>query len=210
MAQETIRIGLSDLHAAVLKADEKGNLSYGVPFKIAPAVSASITPESADDSFYADDSALISNRTISAITVELETADIKDEVVSKLLGNEIDENGVVRDNINTVAPQVALMFRSLKSNGKYKYVVLYKGAFAQSSDSYQTKEESATFQTTPLTGSFLPTVFNGDWRASINEDSELATVETIENWFTKVYGSTATDQVEAPAMAVYEDDEAGE
>ena len=199
MAQETIRIGLSDLHAAVLKADEKGNLTYGVPFKIAPAVSASITPESADDSFYADDIALISNRTISAITVELETADIKDEVVSKLLGNEIDENGAVLDNINTVAPQVALMFRSLKSNGKYKYVVLYKGAFAQSSDSYQTKEESATFQTTPLTGSFLPTVFNGDWRASINEDSELALPATIEAWFTKVYGSTATDTPEPAA-----------
>ena len=210
MAQETIRVGLSDLHAAILKTDEKGTLAYGTPFKIAPAVSASITPESADDSFYADDIALISNRTISAITVELETADIKDEVVSKLLGNEIDENGVVRDNINTVAPEVALMFRSLKSNGKYKYVVLYRGAFAQSSDSYQTKEESATFQTTPLTGSFLPTIYNGDWRASINEDSELATAEVIENWFTKVYGSTATDQVEAPAMAVYKDEEAGE
>lgn len=195
MAQETIRIGLSDLHAAVLKADEKGNLTYGVPFKIAPAVSASITPESADDSFYADDIALISNRTISAITVELETADIKDEVVSKLLGNEIDENGVVRDNINTIAPQVALMFRSLKSNGKYKYVVLYKGAFAQSSDTYQTKEESATFQTTPLTGSFLPTVYNGDWRASVNEDSESVSAEVIEGWFTEVYGATSTDTV---------------
>ena len=211
---ETIKIGLSDLHAAVLKADEKGNLSYGTPFKIAPAVSASITPESADDSFYADDIALISNRTISAITVELETADIKDEVVSKLLGNEIDENGVVRDNINTVAPQVALMFRSLKSNGKYKYVTLYKGSFAQSSDQFQTKEESATFQTTPLTGSFLPTIHNGDWRASVNEDSELATAEVIQDWFVNVYGSTATDTatdpVEAPAMAVYEDDEAGE
>ena len=195
MAQETIRIGLSDLHAAVLKADEKGNLTYGVPFKIAPAVSASITPESADDSFYADDIALISNRTISAITVELETADIKDEVVSKLLGNEIDENGVVRDNINTIAPQIALMFRSLKSNGKYKYVVLYKGAFAQSSDTYQTKEESATFQTTPLTGSFLPTVYNGDWRASVNEDSESVSTEVIEEWFTEVYGATSTDTV---------------
>lgn len=191
--EDTVRIGLSDLYAFPLKNDEKGNLAYGAPFKIAPAVSASITPATSDDSFYADDIALISNQTISSIAVELETADIKDEVIAKLMGIEIDEKGVVHDNVNKVAPKIALAFRSLKSNGKYKYVVLYKGSFGVGEDEYNTKEDSISFQTTTITATFLPTVFNGDWRASVNEDSEAADAVTIQEWFTKVYGATTTD-----------------
>lgn len=193
---DTVRIGLSGLTAWPLKADAMGVLSYGAPFAIAPAVSASITPETSDDSFYADDIALISNQTISAITVELETADIKDEVISKLLGMEIDQKGVVIDNINSVAPQIALGFRSLKSNGAYKYVVLYKGAFGIGDDEYATKEDSLTFQTTSISGSFLPTVYNGNWRASINSDAEGADEEVIAGWFEEVYGATTTDPAE--------------
>ena len=193
--QDTIRIGLSNLVAFTLKTDSAGVLAYGPPFRIAPAVSASITPETSDDSFYADDIALISNRTISSITVELETADIPDEVQAKLLGLQIDSNGVLHDNINAQAPQVALAFRSLKSNGKYKYVILYKGAFGIGEDEYQTQEESATFQTTSITATFLPTIKNGDWRVSVNEDSPLVKQEVVDAWFDKVYGATSTDPV---------------
>nr|CAI7679406.1 Major tail protein [Enterococcus phage Planchet]DAM31051.1 MAG TPA: tail tube protein [Caudoviricetes sp.] len=193
--EDTVRIGLSDLYAFPLKNDEKGNLAYGAPFKIAPAVSASISPSTSDDAFYADDIALISNQTISSIAVELETADIKDEIVAKLMGLEIDEKGVVHDNVNKVAPKVALAFRSLKSNNKYKYVVLYKGSFGAGEDEYATKEDSISFQTTTITGTFLPTVFNGDWRASVNEDAAGVDPTTISEWFTKVYGATTTDPV---------------
>lgn len=193
--EDTVRIGLSDLYAFPLKNDEKGNLAYGAPFKIAPAVSASISPSTSDDAFYADDIALISNQTISSIAVELETADIKDEIVAKLMGLEIDEKGVVHDNVNKVAPKVALAFRSLKSNNKYKYVVLYKGSFGAGEDEYATKEDSISFQTTTITGTFLPTVFNGDWRASVNEDAAGVDQTTIKEWFTKVYGATTTDPV---------------
>ena len=193
--EDTVRIGLSDLYAFPLKNDEKGNLAYGAPFKIAPAVSASISPSTSDDAFYADDIALISNQTISSIAVELETADIKDEIVAKLMGLEIDEKGVVHDNVNKVAPKVALAFRSLKSNNKYKYVVLYKGSFGAGEDEYATKEDSISFQTTTITGTFLPTVFNGDWRASVNEDGKGVDPTTIKEWFTKVYGATTTDPV---------------
>lgn len=193
--EDTVRIGLSDLYAFPLKNDEKGNLAYGAPFKIAPAVSASISPSTSDDAFYADDIALISNQTISSIAVELETADIKDEIVAKLMGLQIDEKGVVHDNVNKVAPKVALAFRSLKSNNKYKYVVLYKGSFGAGEDEYATKEDSISFQTTTITGKFLPTVFNGDWRASVNEDGAGVDPTTISEWFTKVYGATTTDPV---------------
>lgn len=192
MAEETVRIGLSDLTAWILKTDDKASLTYDAAFKVAPAVSASISPNTSDDAFYADDVALVSNQTVSSITIELETADIKDEIIAKLLGLEVDTNGVVLDNSNKVAPKVALGFRSLKSNGKYKYVVLYKGSFGIGEDEYQTKEDSISFQTSKLTGTFLPTVHNGNWRASINEDSDAAKPETIQKWFTEVYGSTVT------------------
>ena len=192
MAQDTVRIGLSDLVAFKQTADDKNTLTYEAPFKIAPAVSASISPNTSDDAFYADDQALIASQSISSITVELETADIKDEIIARLLGLQVDAKGVVVDNINTKAPTFAIAFRSLKSNGKYKYVVLYKGTFGMGEDAYQTKEDSVTFQTTALTGTFLPTIHNGNWRASVNEDSEAADAVTITDWLNKVYGATAT------------------
>lgn len=192
MAQDTVRIGLSDLYAFPLTADTKDTLTYGAPFRVAPAVSASISPNTSDDAFYADDQALVSNQTISSISLELETADIPDEVVAKLMGLTIDEKGVVIDNINAIAPTVALAFRSLKSNGKYKYLVLYKGSFGVGEDAYQTKEDSITFQTTTITGTFLPTVHDGNWRASVNEDSAGVDPTVVTEWFQKVYGATAT------------------
>lgn len=190
--EDTVRIGLSDLHVFPLTADDRNNLTYQAGFKLAPAVNASISPNTSDDAFYADDIALVSNQTISTITVELETADIKDEIISRLLGLEIDENGVVHDNVNKIAPKFALAFRSLKSNGKYKYVVLYKGAFGIGEDSYATKEDAPAFQTTAITGTFYPTTFTGDWRASVNEDSENVTEEVVAGWFNEVYGATST------------------
>lgn len=192
MAQDTVRIGLSDLYAFPLTADTKDVLTYGAPFRVAPAVSASISPNTSDDSFYADDQALIANQTISSVSLELETADIPDNVVAKLMGLTVDEKGVVIDNIRAQAPNVALAFRSLKSNGKYKYIVLYKGSFGTGEDSYQTKEDSITFQTTTITGTFLPTIHDGNWRASVNEDAEGVDPTVVAEWFQKVYGSTAT------------------
>lgn len=192
MAQDTVRIGLSDLYAFPLTADTKDVLTYGAPFRVAPAVSASISPNTSDDSFYADDQALIANQTISSVSLELETADIPDNVVAKLMGLNVDEKGVVIDNIRAQAPNVALAFRSLKSNGKYKYIVLYKGSFGTGEDSYQTKEDSITFQTTTITGTFLPTIHDGNWRASVNEDAEGVDATVVTEWFKKVYGSTAT------------------
>lgn len=192
MAQDTVRIGLSDLYAFPLTADTKDVLTYGAPFRVAPAVSASISPNTSDDSFYADDQALIANQTISSVSLELETADIPDNVVAKLMGLTVDEKGVVIDNIRAQAPNVALAFRSLKSNGKYKYIVLYKGSFGTGEDSYQTKEDSITFQTTTITGTFLPTIHDGNWRASVNEDAEGVDATVVTEWFKKVYGSTAT------------------
>lgn len=192
MAQDTVRIGLSDLYAFPLTADTKDVLTYGAPFRVAPAVSASISPNTSDDSFYADDQALIANQTISSVSLELETADIPDNVVAKLMGLTVDEKGVVIDNIRAQAPNVALAFRSLKSNGKYKYIVLYKGSFGTGEDSYQTKEDSITFQTTTITGTFLPTIHDGNWRASVNEDAEGVDATVVTEWFQKVYGSTAT------------------
>lgn len=190
--EDTVRIGLSDLHVFPLTADDRNVLTYQAGFKLAPAVNASISPNTSDDAFYADDIALVSNQTISSVTVELETADIKDEIVARLLGLEIDENGVVHDNVNKIAPKFALAFRSLKSNGKYKYIVLYKGTFGVGEDAYATKEDSVSFQTTAITGTFFPTSYNGDWRTFVNEDSENVDLATITSWFTEVYGATST------------------
>lgn len=184
---DTVRIGLKDLHAAVIAQDNDEGLTYDTPFKIAPAVSASLSPKVSSDAFYADDVAMISTNVLSTVEVEIETADIPFENVAKLLGATVDETtGAVIESAENVAPAVALLWRSQKSNGKYRYYQLCKGTFAVDKDEYKTKEDKIDYQTSKLKGTFIPTTNNGNWRISLDEDDEKA-ASTVASWFTSVY-----------------------
>lgn len=45
-----------------------------------------------------------------------------------LLGNAVDDNGVLVRTATDKPPYFAVGFKSEKSNGKYRFVWLYKGA----------------------------------------------------------------------------------
>lgn len=187
----TVRIGLADLHAALITKDDDSGLTYDTPFKIAPAVSASLSPKVSDDAFYADDIALISNHVLSTVEVEIETADISSENIAKLLGAKIDEAGAVVESANDVAPELALLWKSKKSNGKYVYYQLCKGTFAIDKDEYKTQEDKIDYQTSKLKGTFIPTVNNGMWRVKLDEESsQPGAAAAVKAWFTSVYQPT--------------------
>lgn len=201
----TVRIGLADLHAAILTQDDSSALTYDTPFKIAPAVSASLSPKVSDDAFYADDGAMISNHLLSTVEVEIETADISPENVAKLLGSKIDAAGAVVQSSNDVAPEVALLWRSKKSNGKYVYYQLCKGTFGIDKDEYKTQEDKIDYQTSKLKGTFIPTINNGQWRVYLDEEAgKGGTDAAIKAWFTTVYKPTGGAL--ASEMAMYSEE----
>lgn len=194
-----VPIGLRELHYAKLTSDAAGGVVYGVPVKIAGAISANINPNGSVDTLFGDDAPLDSAATLGKIEVELSAASLSADVIADLLGHSVDEaTGIISSNAEDKPPWVALGFKSLKSNGKYKYVWLLKGKFSEPEANHETKKDSVTFQPPTLKGAFVQREYDGDWKREAEEDGDHYVAATGTNWFITVPG--ATNRTEAPTV----------
>ena len=168
-------IGLRDVYYALLKEDPiSGSPTYDPPVKIAGAISANVNPNASSSTLFADDG------TIGEISLELNMADLSLETQSVLLGHSIS-GGVLKRKAGDVPPWVAIGFRTLKSNGKYRYYWLNKGKFALPEEDLQTKGDSIEFQTPTISGSFVKRNCDDEWQRVGDED--VAGFES-SSWFT--------------------------
>lgn len=185
-----VLIGLKDLFAAEI--DETDG-TFGAPYRIAKAIEAKVAPKVSSAILYADDGAAESASAEGETEIELGIDSLSNAIYAKLLGKKVDANGVVEDSTGDIPPQVALMFRSLKSNGKYRYVVYYKGSFQAPEETYKTKGESIEYNTPTIKGVFvhsdsmLNTKGEGIKRRVADEDDPLMKPAVFTSWFTKVY-----------------------
>ena len=174
-------IGLRDVYYALLKEDPiSGSPTYDAPVKIAGAISANVNPNASAATLFADDGPYDTAATIGEISLELNMADLSLETQSVLLGHSIS-NGVLKRKAGDVPPWVAIGFRTLKSNGKYRYYWLNKGKFALPEEDLQTKGDSIEFQTPTISGSFVKRNCDDEWQRVGDED--VAEVEP-SSWFT--------------------------
>ena len=191
-----VQVGLRDLHYIKLKTDdEKTGVEYDYgtsgtdkPKKIAGAISARISPSSNTATLYADDGPDEVASSLGEITVELNVKDLSLDVQADLLGHTVT-SGVMYRSADDVAPYVAIGFRSVKSNGKYRYVWLYKGKFNLPEQEYRTKEDTPEFQIPTITGTFVKRIYDGAWQAVVDEDdldSDEPEIDVSE-WFDSVY-----------------------
>lgn len=120
--------------------------------------------------------------------MEVETADLPLPIRAKLLGSEIKE-GVLIEKATDVPPHIALGFRSLKSNGDYRYVWLLKGVAQPIAEDYSTKKDSVDHKTPRVKFTFMARVHNGQWKQTADEDGEDFTGG--KSWFKRVPGDTS-------------------
>lgn len=183
-----IQVGLRDIHYALLKSDDSTGVVYEKPEKIAGAINASVSPTTNSETLYADDGPAETATALGEITVELNVKDLPLEVQAALLGHKL-ENGVLLKSASDNTPYVALGFKSLKSNGAYRYVWLYKGKFGLPEQEFQTKEDTPAFQTPTISGTFIKREFDDLWQAMGDEDETGFTAGST--WFTEVYDPAA-------------------
>jgi len=186
-------IGLRDLYYAVLDTDSNSEATYEEIKPIAPAVEATITPELAEAIFYADDGPDEVITIFKEAIVGLQTKDIGLSTQAELLGHKF-QGSVLIKHANDEPPYVAIGFRSLKSDGSYRYVWLMKGKFAPYNEQFKTKGEAIEFQTPTITGKFIGREHDDAWQALIdsNDDKFADNFEDDGDctWFDKVYGAT--------------------
>lgn len=181
------QVGLNDLHFAILTVDTKDELTYETPKEMVGAINATINPAVNTQELYADDQLWESVSALGKVDVEVETADLPLSIRGKILGNEI-KNGVLIEKATDVPPHLALGFKSLKSNGKYRYVWLLKGVAQPMAEDFSTKKDSVEHKTPKVKFTFMARVHDGQWKHTADEDGQ--DFIGAGDWFKRVPGDT--------------------
>ena len=163
------RIGLDSLYIAEVTQDEAAGYTAGTPQYLAPAAEAGQEPTQNTVTQYADDASfdVMSSEGETAIT--LTVTNIPLQILALITGRVYDAvNGLLYDD-GGVAPYFALMFRSLKSNGSYRYYAFLKGRFNVPSEAATTKGETPERKAMEIPYSAIKTVFEWDNSESVTD-----------------------------------------
>ena len=187
-------VGLKNVVLAPLVEDTEETLTYGELQLVAGAIEASITPENADpDVQYYDD---IEGDVLYAdpeLTFKTKMADLPLIIQEMILGNKIDDNGVLIRSSTDKPPYFAVGFMSEKSNHKFRYVWLFKVRAKPVTENYATKEGTTiTRQTGEVEWVAIKRTHDNQYQAVADEG---------ENGFTAEKGTTFLQSVYTPVFA---------
>lgn len=152
------RIGLDSLYIAEVTQDDASAYAADTPEYLAPAAQASQEPSSSFEIQYADDQPYDVMTAEGETKISLSVTGIPLEMLAKITGKEFDAtSGRMYDN-GGVAPYIALSFRSLKSNGSYRYYQYLKGKFDMPKEETATRAEAPDPKTMELIYTAIRTV----------------------------------------------------
>ncbi|EHH3131163.1 TPA: major tail protein [Enterococcus faecalis] len=166
--------------------DESGTFpTYGEPTTIGTAVNVKPNVSTETTTDYGDSVAQDSTVSFGGAEIGMETNGYENQVLATITGAKILKGGVLRSG-DDIAPDGAFAYKRLKSNGKYRFTIFYKGKFALTSDETSTREgSSVTYAHPEWTGSFVDIPGLG-YMYSVDEDDDNIDQEMIKNWFIKV------------------------
>lgn len=187
------RIGCDNLVYAKMTTEETPEQApvYGEVTKAPGVMSININPNSSTETLFADDGPMEVASTLGNVDVEIQKNELTTQNKADLLGHEVDSNGALVYGDSDVPPWVAIGFRTLKSNGKYRYIWLYKGKFSEPEDNNETKGDSINFQADTISGQFARLNYaysvNGKtirpWKYELDADADAANADAMTGWF---------------------------
>lgn len=188
MGVKSAKIGLDQLHYAIITADTVAALTYDTVVAFPGVMTAKVSSENDQATQYDDNGLSEVAYSRGKVTVELKVRDLDLDTHAALLGHTITA-GVMVSNVQDTPPYVALGFRSKKANGKYRYKWLLKGQFVEPDDASETLGEKIAFQNATISGTFAKTEHNGDVERTTDEDATGFVAATATGWFTSPAGS---------------------
>ncbi|MGN8647885.1 major tail protein [Gracilibacillus sp. HCP3S3_G5_1] len=180
-------VGLRDIYYALIEEDVEGSTTYKTPKRMGKAMTANVQPTYNNAELRADDGVAETAEARGVTTLSVQTDDLSKEVQADIFGKKINSDGVLIDSEDDRPPYLAIMFRSEKANGAYRYTVLYKGKFTPPALNYETKQETPAFQTPTAEGRFLRRQSDNKIGAQVDEDDSDVDQSIIDNWFKEVY-----------------------
>ncbi|MFD0768871.1 major tail protein [Bacillus sp. CGMCC 1.60114] len=177
-------IDFRDLHYATLTETPDGKYSYGPIKRLGLTVSGKASPKSDSVTFYAEGGPRATASAFGGVEIELETDNLSLSTYAELLGKKVVKGQVV-DNVNDIAPYVALLYRLPYDDGKNLYVCYYKMKFEIPSDEHKTAEDKPNFQSAKIKGKALQRA-DGNWRHRLDETEPGFDAAVAANWFKTV------------------------
>ena len=188
-------VGLKNMVIAPVTEDNETSTTYGDLQRVAGAIEATITPENNDpDIQYFDDVEGDVLYPDPELTFSTSMADVPLAIQEMIFGNQIDDNGVLVRTASDKPPYFAIGFKSEKSNGKFRYIWLYKVRAKPVTENYATKEGGTiTRQTGEVEWTAIKRTHDGLYQAIADEG---------ENGFTTAMGATFLETVYDPTFTV--------
>jgi phi13 family phage major tail protein len=177
---------------AKITEDALGIETYGTPKILAKAIKADLSIELAEAALYADDALTHAIKAFKGGKLSLGVEDIGVAAASDLTGASVDDNGVLIAAGEDDGCLVAVGFRALKPDNRYRHFWLYRVKFAVPSTNAQTKGDSIQFQTPTVEGVLMrrnkpDTQGKHPWKAEATEGDPGVDAAVLTAWFTQVY-----------------------
>jgi phi13 family phage major tail protein len=169
-----------------------GDETYAVPKILAKALKADLSIELAEAALYADDALAHAIKAFKGGKLSLGVEDIGVVAASDLTGATVDDNGVLVAAGEDEGCLVAVGFRALKPDNRYRYFWLFRVKFAVPSTNTQTKGDSIQFQTPTIEGTILrrnklDAQGKHPWKAEATEGDPGVAATVLTAWFAQVY-----------------------
>ena len=177
------QVGLKDFHVCKILTDEVGSgATYDTPVRIPGIISATMSTERSTENYYSDDIVEETFSSFNSISLEVEISNLSQSERALLLGQTVTK-GVSAASADDTAKEVGIMFRSKRTDGKYRYVALTRGKFVEPSESFATESDSVSPQTMTLTFTGIPLQCNGIYKITADEGEDDLPSDYLKNFF---------------------------
>lgn len=184
-------IGLDNIYVALVTEDSVAAYTADTPQVLAPAVEIALKPVSSQETQYADNQAYDVFASEAETDMEITLTGMPGEMEALILGSVFNAaSGRVYNNTGT-PPYVAIGFRAMKSNGKFRYYWLQKVQFSPAESGAVTKADKATPKTVKFNAKAIKTVYKWDLGTKTDSVKDVHGDEDTTNfsataWFSQV------------------------
>lgn len=180
---DKVKYGLCNVHVAKMSVKEDGTITYDKPFAIPGAVNLSFDADGDSEPFYADNIKYFESFANNGYSGELEIAKIPDIFYKEILGQKIDKNGGLLENINDQNNPFAFMYQIQGDTSETRFVY-YNSTVSRPSSEAKTVENTKKPDTDTLKITTASRKSDGNVRYKLPKTS--ANAEVYEKFFDSV------------------------
>ena len=183
-----VKYGLKNVHYATVTFANDGTPTYATPVAIPGAVSMSLSRSGESYEFYADDGVYYEIGNNSGYEGDLEIALIPQSFRTAVLGETLDNKGILNEEDNPEFGHFALLFEFTGDQNAVRHV-LYNCTATQNDVAGETKGENVEVQTETLNIKARALPGGGRVKAKTGDEADST---VYEGWYSAVYMTAST------------------